>query len=115
MSRMLLLVLIFSLALAGCDSTRVFEASLFGVQGTTVQIGCSDEINKGKKNVDDVGYICEVEVGDRTAIVDSEGSAVAIGDITAEAKLKIELTRAVNLKKKRVGLPAKKITWLHRS
>lgn len=112
MPRILLLVLIFSLALAGCDSSRVFEASLFGVQGATVQIDCSDEINKGKKNVDDVGYICEVEVGDHTAIVDSEGGAVALGDIPAEAKLKIELIRSVNLKKKRVGLRAKKITWL---
>lgn len=111
MSRILLLVLVFSLALAGCASTRVFEATMLGAQGTTIQINCSDEINKGKKNVDDVGYICEILVDGDTAIADSEGNAIAVGDIPADAKLKIELTRSVNLEKKRGGLRAKKITW----
>ncbi|MFC5472324.1 hypothetical protein ACFPPD_26935 [Cohnella suwonensis] len=109
MFRTFFLLIIISLILVGCNSTKTFKGSLDEVKGKSLMINCSSEINKGKKNINDIGYICEVLINDKTEIFNNNSKAIKIEEIPIDSNLEIHLNKSVNLKKNRNGLIANKI------
>ncbi|QNK57604.1 hypothetical protein [Paenibacillus sp. PAMC21692] len=65
----------------------------------TMQVGCSDEANKGKLGVNDIGYLCSVTITDQTNFRDEEGNSLTESDLSIGSTVKIILTEPVNIRR----------------
>jgi hypothetical protein len=102
MFRIVMILGICMLLLVGCGfgKSKSFEGTMDGYvrDGGGLMVNCSDEANKGLKNVDDVGYICVVQTTDETIFADESGQTIGIEEIPQGARIEVRLTRAENIK-----------------
>jgi hypothetical protein len=96
-----MIVLVFlGLFLAGCGSTSSFEGTLEEINENSIVVNCSDEMNKGKKgDIIDIGYLCPVQITDKTILSETNGDILSILDFPNSSSVRIVLTKPVNIKK----------------
>lgn len=107
----LIITLIF--LLVGCDSIRTFVGTLDRIDGEILIINCSSEAVKEEKNVDTIGYLCEVQITEKTKITDKNGNVLEVDHLPVNSTLKITLNNPKNLRKNRKDLIAYEIILLN--
>jgi len=119
MIRVIAIFVIISLLIMGCGSrVSTFEGTVDAYHDDRLLVNCSDEVNKGKKNIDDVGYICSVQVTDKTRVTDEAGNPIDIERLPQSAFVKVILLKARNIKKvesRNSGLVAKELNLISKS
>ncbi|QMV40033.1 hypothetical protein [Cohnella cholangitidis] len=117
MIRVIAIFVIISLLIVGCGSSvSTFEGTVEAYHDDRLLVNCSDEVNKGKKNIDDVGYICSVQVTDKTNVTDEAGNPLEIEQLPQSAFVKVTLVKARNIKdseSRRSKLEAKEIVLMN--
>ncbi len=118
MLRIILAIAVASLLLAGCSATRSFEARFEAIEDGRLVVNCSDEVNRGKRNVDAVGYPCYVQLTEETRLTDENGGEFAARDLKSPALLRIVMTKPRKIDEKpssrTTDLVAKEIVLLER-
>ncbi len=99
------------LFLSACGQTRTFEGTLFHTESekNVFNVDCSDEINQGKVNVDDVGYVCSVKINEKTVLKDAEGSSLKPEEFSSGDLVRVTLSRAQRITEKNRTFKAKEI------
>lgn len=105
------MLIMVCLLLSACGQTRTFEGTLFHTEsGTNVfNVDCSDEINQGKVNVDDVGYLCKIKWDENTQLKDAEGKSLKPEDFSSGDLVRVTLSRAQRITEKNRTFQAKEI------
>lgn len=75
-------------------------------------VNCSDEVNKGKTQVDDIGYLCRVHIDENTVISNEQGEPIQLSELTTEDIVRIVPVKPQNVKKGKREFTAKEITVL---
>lgn len=102
-------LLLLVLLLTGCaNRTDSFQGIIESVEEGSFIVGCSDEINKGKKNVNDIGYLCAVNYTDETKWLDPAGNELAMEDFIKGSEVKVILSKKVQFNQDYGELPAAK-------
>lgn len=118
MFRAVLLAGLVCLLLTGCGKTKSFEAALESRADDRLQVDCSSAVNKGKRNVDDVGYVCIVELTEETKLSSESGRSVSRADLEPPALLRIVLAEPSEITEdastRSSGLVAEEIMLLNR-
>jgi hypothetical protein len=70
---------------------KVFCGKNYGIEESYFVVDCSNEVNKEKKNVEDIGYPCTVQITDKTTFSDKNGDQLNIEDFAEEATVKVIL------------------------
>lgn len=107
-------LILVCLILSACGQTRTFEGALFRTDTDKSAFGvdCSDEINKGKVNVDDVGYVCTVKTDGKTRLKDAEGRSLKPEDFSSGDLVRVTLSRAQTITESNRSFQAKEIVLL---
>jgi hypothetical protein len=92
--------IIISILFLGCSGTTSFEGELFENKKGYLKVDCSDEVNKGEKDVKDIGYLCKVLVSDKTVFINKKGEKLNVDEISEGANLKIILNGSYKISKK---------------
>jgi hypothetical protein len=115
--RYLVLHVMVSILLTGCGSTNKFEGRLDSVKDGFFFVNCSDEVNKGKRNIDAVGYVCKVELTKGTQFMNEDGMNLSMKDFPLESFVRVVLVHPENIKKiekgKQLKLVAKEMILLN--
>jgi len=118
MRRLAWTICICALPLAGCGASAVFEAEFDSYKNGVLTVDCSDEVNKGKRNIDDVAYLCGIRIAENTKIAAESGTAVSFEEMEPAAPLRIVLTKPRKITKdaddRMTGLVAEEAIWLGR-
>jgi len=113
-------VLAAALALAGCGrSADAIEVKFVSYANGRLQVDCSKEVNKGKRNVDDIGYLCDVRITESTRFSSESGTGSVTADgLKPPSPLRIKLTKPAKLSAKPAsrlsGLAAEEVVLLNR-
>ncbi|TJY43898.1 hypothetical protein E5161_00365 [Cohnella pontilimi] len=119
MWRPLILFSLIGLLLVGCGSIKTFQGRVYSIKDGVFIVDCSDEINKGKgKNVNSLGYLCQVKLTNNTKYLDENGTTLKITDFPLESNVKLVLVQSENIKKvekgKQLNLVARKVILLNK-
>jgi len=118
MYRILLTLGIAALLLAGCSATRSFEARFEAMEDGDLLVNCSDEVNRGKRAIDAIGYVCRVQITEETKLSAENGRGFDLGNLQPSDPLKIILTQPRQIAKeansRTSGLVAEEIVLLNR-
>ncbi|GLX66143.1 hypothetical protein [Paenibacillus glycanilyticus] len=107
--------LVVSLSLAGCSwqKTNSLEDTIDSIQNNEMTLNCSDAINKGKNNVDGIGYLCDVRIDSNTVLKDEQGATLQLKDFSNGNEVRVRPVKPINLKKNR-AFTAKEVVLLSR-
>jgi hypothetical protein len=115
--RPLILFALIGLLLVGCGSIKTFQGKLDSIKDGVFIINCSDEVNNGKgKNINGIGYLCNVKVTNNTKFLDEHGTTLKITDFPLESNIRVVLMQSENIKEiekgQQLNLVAKEIILL---
>ncbi|MCV4234816.1 hypothetical protein OHJ21_26940 [Virgibacillus sp. LDC1] len=106
-----LLLLLFS---AGCTrDVSVFESTIYTLGDDMINVDCSDEVNRNRKNHTDEGYHCEVLVTEATSLKESGGETIKLEELKNGDLIRITLKKPLNISKNNRSFAAKEIVLLH--
>lgn len=91
--RLALLQMMILIITSGCSSVESFHATIDSISKNELVVDCTDEINKGKKEANSVGYLCTVGIHDSTAFKDSTGNPLRVEDFSAGDYIRITLSK----------------------
>ncbi|MGM0876233.1 MAG: hypothetical protein ACQEWV_16045 [Bacillota bacterium] len=99
MIRSVILLILISLLLIGCTGTKSFDGRLYDIEESYFEVDCSNEVNKGKKSVEDIGYPCTVQITDKTMFSNENSNQLSVEDFTEEASVRVILANPKNISK----------------
>lgn len=99
MIRSLSLLTSISILLIGCTGIKSFDGRIYSTGKSYFKVDCSDEVNNGKKNVKDIGYLCTVQISDETKLSDEKGTEINVDDFTTGSTVRVQLANSQNISK----------------
>lgn len=103
MRKALFLLLILAITgglLAGCGAaTSTIEGDVWEITDEGFIINCSDEVNKGRQNVNSIGYGCLVNYSSETVFQNANGEALPLKELPSGTEVLVTLTKSVNIKR----------------
>ncbi|MBB5324065.1 hypothetical protein HNQ34_001157 [Anoxybacillus tepidamans] len=116
MIRIVILLILVSLLLIGCTGTKSFEGILYGTEENYFIVECSNAVNKGKNNVEDMSYPCTVQITDQTKFSDENGNKLSVDDFTGEVTVRVILVtpQTISQSKESRDVEAREIILLNR-
>ncbi len=111
-----LFVFVVSLLLVGCSEHQKisFTDTVDSVKEHELIVNCSVAVNKGKEEVDDIGYLCSVQIDSTTTLRDEQGNTLQLSDISNGDEVRVTLLKPVNLEESR-SFPAKEVLVLRKA
>ena len=103
-----------SFLLIGCTGIKSFEGRLYSIKDNYFEVDCSDEVNKGKTDIKDIGYPCVVLITDKTKFSNENGNQLSVKDFPDDASVKVilENPRSISKSKETREFEAKEIILL---
>jgi hypothetical protein len=87
-------LVIVVLYIRGCNPTEAFDTSLDTVETNRFQVNCSQEINKNNHGaINDVGYMCDVQLTDETKLIDQAGKTLTVNDFKSGDNIRVILKK----------------------
>lgn len=91
--RLALLQMLILFILTACSSVDSFTATIDSISKDEFLVDCSDKFGKGKKQVNTVGYLCNVGIHDSTVFKDSSGNSLTADNFSAGDSIRITLLK----------------------
>ncbi|MFD2673071.1 hypothetical protein [Marinicrinis sediminis] len=95
-----------------CDEVEQFETSIVFISDNGMEVDCSDEVNRGKTEVDDVLHVCEVTISPETEIVNRTGQPVPVDRLRAGDEIRITLLEPTDIGEENRSFTASKLQLL---
>lgn len=97
----------------GCSKVEIFETSLDSINEDTFIVNCSNEVNRNKTGaLEDIGYLCNVEITEQTRIFNDENKEISINDFNEGDRIQITLAKPIDINEKNRTFKAKEIVKL---
>lgn len=94
-----LALLTAALLITGCNrSTKAFQGPIDAVMDNGFKVGCSEVMNKGKKNINSIGYDCTVTYTSDTIFTDASGNTLTPDDYLPGSEVRVILTKPARFK-----------------
>lgn len=88
-------------ALSGCalfaSKIKSFETAVNDVSGREWLVNCSNEVNRGKRSYNTIGYLCNAEILQSTYIEDTDGNVLKIEDVKAGDQVHLTLSEPIDI------------------
>jgi hypothetical protein len=94
-----IMMVLFTVLIAGCSTTDSFEGYVFGTDNNILSVDCSEVVNKGKNNVETIGYLCSVEINEKTEIMTENEGSLSLNDLKDGQKIKVILAERRSISK----------------
>ncbi|QHW32018.1 lipoprotein [Paenibacillus rhizovicinus] len=107
-----LLMAVLCLALTACgQKVKSFDDTIDSIRTNELIVNCSDVINQGKSKVNDIGYLCSINVNETTEYKAKNGDSIQFDDFLKGDKVRIVFSKPTNIEKEK-HLSAKEIILL---
>ena len=96
-----ILMITLCLILTSCgQSIKSFDDTIDSIRNNQMIVNCSEAANRGENKVDDIGYLCSIDVDAKTKLTSKEGSIIQLDDFSKGDKVRIILSSSTNIKKR---------------
>jgi len=104
------MLLITILVATSCSKVETFEATIVSIESNQVMVNCSSIVNRNKKDVEDIGYICSVLVTEKTVLKDKDNNnIVTMSDFEEGDQVQIYLLEPLDINVENRTFEAKEI------
>ena len=113
-----ILMIALCLILTSCgQSIKSFDDTIDSIRNNQMIVNCSEAANRGENKVNDIGYLCSIDVDAKTKLTSKEGYVIQLDDFSKGDKVRIILSSSTNIKKKMnfKGKEIKEIILLERA
>ena len=113
-----ILMIALCLILTSCgQSIKSFDDTIDSIRNNQLIVNCSEAANRGENKVDDIGYLCSIDVDAKTKLTSKEGYVIQLDDFSKGDKVRIILLSSTNIKNKMnfKGKEIKEIRLLERA
>ncbi|REE78557.1 hypothetical protein A8990_12631 [Paenibacillus taihuensis] len=93
---------------------KSFDDTIDSIRNNEFIVNCSDAVNRGKTEVNDIGYLCSIHVDATTELKSNQGNTIQMDDFSAGDKVRIISSKSINFQKKR-NFTAKEIILLEKA
>jgi len=94
---------------SACNSMSSFDTVIDHISKNEIVVNCSDEINKGKKQANSIGYLCTVDVHKSTVFKDISGKPLKLEDFASGNLIRIILSKPQPISEKNRRFEASEI------
>lgn len=98
----------------GSPPIKSFEDTIDSIRNNEIIVNCSDAVNRGKTEVNGIGYLCSIHVDAETELRSKQGHVIQMEDFSNGDKIRITSSSPINFQKKR-NFTAKEIILLEKA
>lgn len=94
-----MLLILAVMMLSGCQKkSETFEGRIVGISDQGLNVGCSEEVNRGAKASEDVLHICMVEIKADTIIHDMNGNPLTANQLWTDSPVQIVINEPIRFR-----------------
>lgn len=107
LSFLVILLVVLWFVTGGSGAVKTFETTIDSVQNQNqdqnqdndpgLLVNCSDQVNRGKRDRDDIGYLCSIKVTDETKLADADGTPLTFDDFANGDSVRITFSKGKNI------------------